>query len=118
MIAADVQRDIQSKRGFTHGRTTGDDNELTVMHTARHTVEIREARASAGDIARVVNLGEFAKMIRVIGQNRVDFLETAGRAGQILTDAKDFCLSFVQQILGFASARIHGVIDDVVTGCN
>ena len=54
-------------------------------------------------------------MIRVIGQNRVDFLETAGRAGQILTDAKDFCLSFVQQILGFASAGIHGVIDDVVT---
>ena len=68
-----MQRDIQSKRGFTHGRTTGDDNELTVMHTARHTVEIREARASAGDIARVVNLGEFTKMIRVIGQNRVDF---------------------------------------------
>jgi len=29
LIAADVQRDIQSKSGFTHGRTTGDDDELT-----------------------------------------------------------------------------------------
>ena len=55
LIAADVQRDIQSKSGFTHGRTTGDDDELTLMHTACHAVQIREAGTDTRDIARIVN---------------------------------------------------------------
>ena len=57
-------------------------------------------------------------MIRVISQDGIDFLETAGRTGQILADAKDFGLSFVKQVFGFACSRVHGVINNVVARRN
>ena len=91
-----VLRDVDGQRGFAHGGTGGDDDQLALLQAAGHAVELGEIGGQAGDFAAL--LVEIVDGAEGVLDDLVERLEALREA--LLADLQQLRLGGVEDIEG------------------
>src|SRR5450830_1421069 len=117
-VDGNVFTDVDGKRGFTHRRTTGDDDQVARLQAGGHLVKIDEAGRYTGDVAGAVAVVEFVDALDHLGQQRLDRQETLGAARTFFGNSENLGFSFVQHLLDVLALRVEGVAGNFVGNGN
>ena len=109
----DVLADVERERGLAHARPAGDDNEIALLQSRGHVIEIGEAGRHAGDIRGILAIEEHFDALDRLSEQGPQLLEALLAARAVLRDLEHLGLGLIEDLADAPSQWMVGRFGDL-----
>ena len=107
---------IQRKRGFTHRRTTGNDDQIPWLQAGGSSVEIMVPSRYPGNVGGIVTVVQFLNAFDHLGEQGIDVLKAGLAAKATLGNGKHLGLGLIKQLFWVAAKRRECITGNFIAG--